>query len=84
MSVADRVRLARGKRGLSQREVAGRAGLSNAYVSMLERAGGKGATIEEPSLTSLQKLADALDVPVSWLAFGGEPEPTWPAAAEAS
>jgi transcriptional regulator with XRE-family HTH domain len=76
MNVSDRVKLARQKRGLSQRGLADKADLSNAYVQQLEHTG-EGASIKEPGLTSLQQLATALDVPVEWLAFGSGDEPSW-------
>lgn len=76
MDAAERVKYARTKRGLSQRGLADKAGLSNAYVQQLENEG-DGASIKEPGLTSLEKLATALDVPVAWLAFGAGDEPSW-------
>jgi transcriptional regulator with XRE-family HTH domain len=65
-----RVRLARIKRGWSKRELAERAGLSNAYVSLLEAG-----TWQTPTLVSLVKLAKALGVTREWLVFGEGPDP---------
>jgi len=49
-------------KGLSQRQLATRAGVTNGYVSQLE-AGDK----KNPSLVVLQRLAKALGVPVTEL-----------------
>ncbi|MFN8022234.1 MAG: helix-turn-helix transcriptional regulator [Acidimicrobiales bacterium] len=58
LDVGEKVRDAREAAGLSQRELAGRMGTSQAAVARLE-AGGVGAT-----LTTLQKVAAALDLKV--------------------
>jgi transcriptional regulator with XRE-family HTH domain len=52
----------RDQRGLSQRELAAKAKITGAYVAMLETGKKK-----NPSLAILQRLARALDVPVSAL-----------------
>ena len=49
-------------KGLSQRQLAARAGVTNGYISQLE-AGDK----KNPSLAVLQRLAKALGVPVTEL-----------------
>jgi transcriptional regulator with XRE-family HTH domain len=49
-------------KGLSQRQLAARAGVTNGYVSQLE-AGDK----KNPSLAVLPRLAKALGVPVTEL-----------------
>lgn len=77
MDVSERVKLAREKRELTQRGLAQRAQLSNAYVQQLERDGAGPGTIQEPSLSSLKKLAAALGVTEQWLAFGTGDEPDW-------
>lgn len=59
IDVGERVRDAREAAGLSQRELAARMSTSQAAVARLE-AGGTGAT-----LTTLQKVASALDLTVS-------------------
>lgn len=59
LEVGERVRDAREAAGLSQRELAARMSTSQAAVARLE-AGGTGAT-----LTTLQKVASALDLTVS-------------------
>lgn len=58
---------------MTQRDLAEAAGLSNAYISMVERGadappGAKGV-IRSPSLDVLEKLAPVLRVRVEWLAF---------------
>ncbi len=54
-----RLRTLREAKGLTQAEVAKRAGLHRVYITMLE-AGTKG----NPSLTTIQRLARALRLPV--------------------
>lgn len=75
MKLSDRVKLARTKRGISQRGLAARIKVSTGYISQLENTG-EGAKIEEPGLAILKRLALALDVPLLWLAYG-EGKPRW-------
>lgn len=75
-SVAERVTQARTKRGLTKAELSKRADLSSGYLTQLEEPR-EGASIKQPGLEVLQRLADVLNVPVGWLAFGTEPEPEW-------
>ncbi len=75
-TVAERVTTAREKRGLKKSELAERADVSTGYLTQLENPR-EGASIKTPGLDILQRLSDALSVPVGWLAFGTEPEPTW-------
>ncbi len=81
MTVVERIRHARKKRGLSKSGLSDAAGLSNAYVTQLERSlepdADTAATITQPGIEAIQKLAAALDVPVEWLAFGAGEEPEW-------
>ena len=56
-----RVRLMRSERGLTQEQLAERAGISVDFLSLIER--GKSS----PSFENLDELADALDVPVAEL-----------------
>ena len=82
MTPVERVQYARKKRGFTQKDLSAAAGLSNAYVGMLERSldaerPPEAAHIENPSLSVLEKLASALRVPAAWLALGVEPEPDW-------
>src|SRR5579864_1840214 len=55
------VRQRRSRFGISQEELAGRAGLHRTYISDVERGA------RNVSLESIQRLADALDVPMSVL-----------------
>ncbi len=55
----DRVRSLRQERGLSQEELALRAGLHRTYISSLERG------LRNVGLDNVLKLADALGVPAS-------------------
>lgn len=81
MTVAERVKLARTKRRLSQRDLAERASLSSGYLTHLERGDNEALSSKEkigsPKLDSIERLAHALDVPVAWLAFGSGDEPVW-------
>ncbi len=74
--------LARTKRGLTKGALAKRASVSSGYLTQLE-APRDGAEIKHPGVQIMQRLADALEVPVGWLAFGTEPEPAWPEQAPA-
>ena len=74
--------LARTKRGLTKGALAKKASVSSGYLTQLE-APRDGAEIKHPGVQIMQRLADALDVPVGWLAFGTEPESTWPEEAPA-
>ena len=62
---------------MKKAELSERAGLSSGYLTQLENPRA-GASIKQPSLEILQRLADVLAVPVGWLAFGTDPEPNWP------
>lgn len=54
---AANLRKFREKKGYSQEELASRAGLDRTYVSGCERG------VRNPSLISLEKLANAMDIP---------------------
>jgi transcriptional regulator with XRE-family HTH domain len=54
--VGPSIRILRERAGISQEELAGRAGLDRTYVSGIERGR------RNPSVKSLQRVADALDV----------------------
>jgi transcriptional regulator with XRE-family HTH domain len=60
----------RHRRGLTQRQLATRAGLSENHVGKLERG-----EVADPGLTSIAKVARALDISVTYfvLAFAGRP-----------
>ncbi len=58
MDFAKAIRVGRAARGVSQQELAKRAGVSASYISLIE--GGK----REPTIASTRKLAEALEIPV--------------------
>lgn len=62
-----RVRRLRETRGLSLREIAQRAGVSESFVSQVERGAAN------PSVASLKRMADALDVSIGALFEGPAP-----------
>jgi transcriptional regulator with XRE-family HTH domain len=64
LSTAERLAIARRRAGLSQSEVAERAGCTPAAISMIEH--GK----RNPSLDMAHRIADVLDVSLDWLAYG--------------
>jgi transcriptional regulator with XRE-family HTH domain len=64
--LATRITTLRENVGLTQRELARRAGLTNAYIVMLEN--GKRTN---PSLDVLTRLAAALEIPLSTLVKKG-------------
>jgi DNA-binding XRE family transcriptional regulator len=59
--VGDRIREARRKAGLTQKELAQRSGLRQSHISRLERGR------HSPSFVTLEKIAEALGIPVSQL-----------------
>jgi transcriptional regulator with XRE-family HTH domain len=75
-SVAERVTYAREKRGLKKSELAEKADVSTGYLTQLESPR-EGASIKHPGVEILNRMASALRVPFTWLAFGTAPEPTW-------
>ncbi|WP_299968773.1 cupin domain-containing protein [uncultured Roseobacter sp.] len=56
MNIGEKLRKVRQDRGLSQRELAQRAGLTNGTISMIEQ------NKTSPSVASLKSLLDAIDV----------------------
>ena len=59
--MAKRLQTLRTKRGLSQRELAEKSGISREYIARLETAR------QDPTLSTLEKLAKALGVKVAAL-----------------
>jgi XRE family transcriptional regulator, regulator of sulfur utilization len=59
LALAEQIRLFRSKRGLSQEELAFRAGLHRTYISMVERAK------KSPTIDCLTRISAALDVKTS-------------------
>ena len=60
--LATRLKRLRARRGLTQVELANKAGLSSGYVARLEAG-----RYHDPSLSTLAKLAKALNVPIGGL-----------------
>lgn len=69
IDVPGRVRVAREGRGLTQRDLARRAGLSHTTIAKIERGE------INPTIASLQKIAVALRSTVAVLLSGGDEEP---------
>ncbi|MDN3522124.1 cupin domain-containing protein [Halomonas ramblicola] len=67
--VGGRLRQLRLARGLSQRELAKRAGVTNSTISLVEQ------NSVSPSVSSLKKILDALPVSISAFFAGDEPSP---------
>lgn len=59
MNIANAILTVRRARGLRQGDVAERAGISESYLSLLERG-----LRTDPSVTALSSIAEALDVPL--------------------
>lgn len=59
MDIGGRLRAVRESRGLSQRDLAGRAGLTNGAISLIEQ------NKSSPSVASLKRLLDALPMSLS-------------------
>ena len=64
------VRTRRNRMGISQEELAARAGLHRTYIADIERGA------RNPSLESISKLASALEVSMSALFSPSPPAPT--------
>lgn len=64
--LARRLRERREEKGLSQADLADRAGQSKTQILNLEAGRGGGARLD-----TIHALAEALGVPAGWLAFGG-------------
>jgi transcriptional regulator with XRE-family HTH domain len=59
--IAMRIKVLRAKRKITQAELAERAGISHGYLARLETGR------QDPTITTLEKLAKALKVPVERL-----------------
>jgi transcriptional regulator with XRE-family HTH domain len=66
--IGTRLRQRRHSRGTTLAAIADRAGLSVGLLSQIERG------VSAPSLRSLQRICDALEMPVAWLFEGGAEE----------
>lgn len=69
MTLAERVKLERARLGLTQRELAERAGVSAAFVAQLELTEDKRPPLD-PRLSSIGKVATALGVQLDDLVNG--------------
>ena len=67
--VGAQIRRLRTDRGLTLAQVGERAALNVGYLSQLEN------DKASPSLETLAALADALEVPITWLLVGAAPRP---------
>jgi len=63
MNLGKAIRLCRVQKQLSQAELASMAGISVSYLSLLEK------DKRDPSLSTVQKVANALEVPLSILVY---------------
>ncbi len=70
MNVGDRIRVTREEKGLSLRKVAALCGASASLLSQIE------TSRVDPSLSTLRKIAQALDVPVFYLVLDRSVETT--------
>lgn len=64
-NIGPRIKWFRETRGLTQEELAGRAGVSQSYIARVE------LSKTSPSLKRLEKIADALGVEIKDLMEGG-------------
>jgi len=64
--IGQEIRTLRRLRGLTMKELARRTGKTTGFISQLERG------LSRASLTTLQDLADALEVPLAWLFRAGD------------
>lgn len=69
-TLAERLRWAREKRGLSGAALDAEAAIASGHVAKIERG-----NPESPSSTTIIKIAKALKVDASWLMFGSGPKP---------
>ena len=72
MIIADRIRLLRETKKLSQGDIEKRTGLLRCYISRVEN----GHTV--PAIETLEKLARAMEVPLYQLFYDGEEPPELP------
>jgi transcriptional regulator with XRE-family HTH domain len=63
MNLGQAIKMCRIRRGVSQEELARRAGYSDSYISFLEQ------NARDPTISTLSKIAHALDVPLVLLLF---------------
>lgn len=76
MTLGERLKTARSKRGISQGKLAERAGFSSGYISLVERED-REHHVKNPGIEGLKRIAAVLEVPEEWLILGVGPEPEW-------
>lgn len=70
MNIGYAIRLCRQQRGITQTKLANKAGVSVSYLSLLERG-----ERSDPSLTALEGISEALELPLSLIFFlASEPD----------
>ncbi len=67
-TLGQRVRVARTQKLMLQRDVAEATGITEATLSRIETDKG----VRAPRLSTVRKIASALDVPPEWLLFGDQ------------
>jgi transcriptional regulator with XRE-family HTH domain len=77
MVIGERLKALRTSKKLSQGHIEKRTGLFRCYISRVENGG----TV--PSISTLEKMASALEVPMYQLFFDGDPKTLKPAKAPA-
>ena len=65
MNLGNAIRLCRSRKQLTLAELGKRSGLSESYISLLERGD------RDPTLSSIESISRGLEVPVSLLVFLG-------------
>lgn len=63
MDLGNAIRICRAHRGLSQAVLAEKAGISLSYLSLIEN------NKRDPTLSSLRRIADAINIPLNLLVF---------------
>lgn len=63
MNLGQAIKMCRSRRGLSQTELAKRAGCSISYLSLLEKSNSS----RDPTMSMVEKISLALNVPISIL-----------------
>ena len=64
MTVGDRIKESRKKNGLSQKELGQKLNISQQMIAQLENSSAM------PKIDTLQKIADALNIPLTYLLYG--------------
>ena len=69
MNLGKAIKLCRTNRGFSQEQLANKIDMSVSYISLIERGS------RDPVMSTVQQIADAIDIPVSLLLFlAADPE----------